>query len=108
MTAAPYTVTQTTLASGTVVREYVSAAGTVFGIAWGGPVMPNLSTLLGAYFPQFDSARDALRTAHPGRGPLIVQLPNLVVRSGGHMGAFGGQAYVPSSLPAGMSASDIK
>ncbi len=108
VTAAPYTVTQTTLASGTVVREYVSAAGTVFGIAWGGPVMPNLSTLLGAYFPQFDSARDALRTAHPGRGPLIVQLPNLVVRSGGHMGAFGGQAYVPSSLPAGMSASDIK
>src|SRR5690348_9349753 len=38
---ASYTVTQTTFASGTVVREYVSAAGTVFGIAWGGPTMPN-------------------------------------------------------------------
>jgi hypothetical protein len=107
-TAASYTVTQTTFGSGTVVREYVSTAGTVFGIAWAGPVMPNLSALLGTYFPQFDSARNALRTARPGRGPLVIELPGLVVRSGGHMGAFGGQAYLPSALPAGVSASDIQ
>lgn len=107
-TSASYTVAETTYSLGTVVREYVSPAGTVFGIAWSGPVMPDLPTLLGAHFPQFDSARVALRQAHPGRGPLVIQQPDLVVRSGGHMGAFGGQAYVPSSLPAGVSASDIK
>lgn len=106
--AATYTVTQTTFASGTVVREYASAAGAVFGIAWGGPVMPNLPVLLGTYFPQFDSARNALRAARPGRGPLLIELPGLVVHSGGHMGAFGGQAYLPSALPAGVSASDIQ
>ncbi len=106
--AASYTVTQTTFASGTIVREYASAAGTVFGIAWAGPAMPNLSALLGTYFPQFDSARNALRSARPGRGPLVIDLPGLVVRSGGHMGAFGGQAYLPSALPAGMTASDIQ
>jgi hypothetical protein len=106
--AASYTVTQTTFASGTVVREYASAAGTVFGIAWGGPVMPDLPVLLGTYFPQFDSARNALRAAHPGRGPLMIELPGLVVHSGGHMGAFGGQAYLPSALPAGVSANDIQ
>lgn len=105
---ASYTVTQTTFASGTVVREYVSAAGTVFGIAWGGPTMPNLPVLLGTYFSQYDSAVNALRAARPGRGPLVIELPGLVVRSGGHMGAFGGQAYVPSALPAGVSANDIQ
>lgn len=106
--AALYTVTQTTFASGTVVREYVSTTGVVFGIAWGGPTMPNLPVLLGSYFGQFESARDALRAARPGRGPLVIELPGLVVRSGGHMGAFGGQAYLPSALPAGVSASDIQ
>ena len=105
---ASYTVTQTTFASGTVVREYVSAAGTVFGIAWGGPTMPNLPVLLGTYFSQYDSAVNALRAARPGRGPLVIELPGLVVHSGGHMGAFGGQAYVPSALPAGVSANDIQ
>lgn len=106
--AAAYSVTQTTLASGDIVREYVSTAGTVFGIAWSGPMMPDLPTLLGAYFTQYDSARVAQRTARPGRGPLNVQLPGLVVRSGGHMGAFSGQAYLPQSLPAGVSAADIQ
>lgn len=106
--AASYTVTQTTLTSGTVVREYVSAAGAVFGIAWNGPRMPDLPALLGTYFTQFDSARAALRTAQPGRGPLDLSLPGLEVRSGGHMGAFSGQAYLPQSLPAGVSAADIQ
>ena len=106
--SASYSVTQTTLSSGTVVREYVSTAGTVFGIAWRGPMMPDLPTLLGSYFTQFDSARNALRAAHPGRGPLNLEVPGLVVRSGGHMGAFSGQAYLPQSLPAGVSAADIQ
>ena len=105
---ASFTVTQTTYANGTVVREYVSAAGTVFGIAWNGPFTPNLSVLLGTYFPQYDSARVAQRAAAPGRGPLNVELPGLVVRSGGHMGAFSGQAYLPQSLPAGVTAADIQ
>jgi hypothetical protein len=105
---AAYSVTQTTLASGDIVREYVSASGTVFGIAWRGPMMPDLPTLLGAYFTQYDSARVAQRAAQPGRGPLNVALPGLVVRSGGHMGAFSGQAYLPQSLPAGVSAADIQ
>ena len=103
-----FSVTQTTLPSGSSVREYVSAAGTVFGIAWNGPTMPDLSTLLGAYFTQYDSARVAQRTAQPGRGPLNLEMPGLVVRSGGHMGAFSGQAYLPQSLPAGVSAADIQ
>ena len=70
--------------------------------------MPDLPTLLGTYFTQFDSARAAARSAQPGRGPLDLSLSGLVVRSGGHMGAFSGQAYLPQSLPSGVSADDIQ
>lgn len=108
VTAAPYTVIETTDVTGTVVREYVSAAGAVFGVAWSGTMMPDLSVLLGAYFPQYKSGLEAQRAAHPGRGPVYLQLPGLVVVSGGHMGAFGGQAYLPSALPAGVTAADIR
>ncbi len=37
----------TTLASGTVINEYLSSGGTVFGIAWHGSHVPDLATLLG-------------------------------------------------------------
>ncbi|MEZ2350584.1 DUF2844 domain-containing protein [Caballeronia sp. RCC_10] len=106
--ASDYTVRTTTLASGTVVNEYVSSAGAVFGIAWRGPRMPDLATLLGSYFPQYQQGLLAQRTARGGRGPVSVQDSGLVVNSGGHMGAFVGSAYLPQSLPAGVSASDIQ
>ncbi|WP_250450091.1 DUF2844 domain-containing protein [Caballeronia sp. ATUFL_M2_KS44] len=107
-TASSYTVRRTELASGTVVNEYVSSAGTVFGISWSGPRMPDLSTLLGTYFPQYQQGLLAQRAARGGRGPVSVQDTGLVVHSGGHMGAFSGSAYLPPSLPAGVSASDIQ
>jgi hypothetical protein len=103
-----YTVLQTTLANGTVVREYVSAAGTVFGVGWTGPQPPDLSALLGSYFPQYVSGIKASRAAGVVHGPGVVEQPGLVVHSGGHMGAFSGQAWVPQDLPAGVSASDIQ
>jgi hypothetical protein len=105
---AAFTVNQTTLSSGTVVREYVSQAGIVFGIAWSGPRMPDLPSLLGSYFPQYVSGVEALRAQHPGRGPVNVEGSGLVVRSGGHMGLFSGQAWLPQALPAGVSGNDIQ
>jgi hypothetical protein len=103
-----YTVRQTTLANGTVVREYVSAAGTVFGVGWSGPQPPDLSALLGSYFPQYVASVKASRAAGVVHGPGVVEQPGLVVHAGGHMGAFSGQAWVPQELPAGVSASDIQ
>jgi hypothetical protein len=103
-----YTVRSTTLASGTVINEYVSSEGTVFGIAWHGPRVPDLQTLLGSYFPTYQQSMQAQRTARGGRGQVNVQDTGLVVTSGGHMGAFRGSAYLPQSLPAGVSASDIQ
>ncbi|BCQ22024.1 DUF2844 domain-containing protein [Caballeronia sp. NK8] len=106
--ASNYTVRSTTLASGTVINEYLSSEGVVFGIAWHGPRVPDLASLLGSYFPQYQQGLKAQRAARGGRGPVSVQDSGLVVESSGHMGAFAGSAYLPQSLPAGVSASDIQ
>lgn len=106
--AASYSVRSTAYSSGTLVREYIGADGNVFGIAWNGPRMPDLSTLLGSYFPQYDAGRQAQRAARPGRGPVAVEQSDLVVHSGGHMGSFFGQAWLPSALPGGLTGADIK
>lgn len=103
-----YTVQETTFGNGTVVREYLAQNGSVFGIAWHGSQMPHLADLLGTYFPQYVAGVQAMRAAHPGHGPVAVEQSGLVVHSGGHMGAFAGQAWLPQALPEGVSGSDIQ
>ncbi|MBW8837248.1 MAG: DUF2844 domain-containing protein, partial [Burkholderia sp.] len=106
---ASYTVRETTLGNGTVVREYLTTDGTVFAITWRGPQMPDLNELLGSYFPQYVAGVKAVRAARGGaRGPVAVDQSSLVVQSGGHMGAFSGRAWLPPALPAGVSGSDIQ
>ena len=106
--ASSYTVSTTTLPVGTVVNEYVGADGVVFGVAWRGPRIPDLPKLLDSYFPQYVQGIQNQRVNGGGHGPVSVTGGALVVRSGGHMGSFAGQAYLPPALPAGVSASDIK
>lgn len=105
---AAWTVRETTLANGTVVREYVSQTGAVFGIAWSGPRIPDLTELLGSYFGPYIEGLKARRAAGVARGQGIVEGSGLVVHSGGHLGAFSGQAWLPQALPAGMDTSDIR
>jgi hypothetical protein len=104
---ASYSVMQTTLPSGTVVREYVSSSGIVFGLAWQGPQPPNLRALLGRYFPQFDSGMRASQ-ASGVRGAAMIDQADLSVRLGGHMGSLVGQAWLPQALPTGVSSADIQ
>lgn len=96
--AAHYSVHETRLDSGTLVREYVSAGGTVFAVAWQGPSLPDLRHLLGKYFADYTEAAKV-----SGRGPLRINNPELVVRSGGRLRAFSGQAYLPRELPENFS-----
>lgn len=107
-TAVPYTVDETTLSSGTVVREYVGSNGAVFAVVWHGPQMAPLSTLLGQYFPSYVQGILDAHAAHGGgHGPANVQLQGLVVQTGGHMGNFTGRAYLPQALPQGISPDDL-
>jgi hypothetical protein len=104
----PYTVNETTLSSGTVVREYVGQNGAVFAVVWRGPQMAPLNTLLGTYFPSYlQGVRDARAAQGGGHGPANIQLQGLVVQTGGHMGNFTGRAYLPQALPQGISPDDL-
>ncbi len=102
--SAAYTVHELQTPSGTVVREYVSPSGIVFGVAWHGPSMPDLRQVLGAYFDRYVEAA-AKRKA---RGPVAIKQPGLVVQSGGHMRGFVGRAYIPEALPQGITVDAIQ
>jgi hypothetical protein len=97
-----YAVHSMQMASGTVVREYVSSTGTVFGVAWEGPWVPDLRTLLGPYFDRFAAAVAEGHAKRRGRGPLAIEEPGFVAALTGHPRAFAGRAYVPSLVPPGI------
>jgi len=97
--------------SGTVVREYVSPAGAVFGVAWEGQFPPNFQQLLGPYYQQVQQAAAQQASEQPTRrrrGPVMIGTPGIVFSQGGHMRSFHGQAYIPQLLPQGVQASDIR
>jgi hypothetical protein len=104
-----YTVNEIQAPTGIVVREYVSpTSGKVFGVAWQGAWPPDMRQVLASYFTQYQQAAQAQADLRAGRHPLLIALPGLVVESGGHLRSFVGRAYVPGSVPQGMSAEAIR
>jgi hypothetical protein len=102
---AGYTVHEMTTPTNTVVREYISAAGKVFAVAWTGPILPDFKQTFGSYYDEYLSSASSHRV---GQRQLVIDHASLVVHSSGHMRAFHGTAYVPSLLPPNFSAADIK
>jgi len=107
-TNGPYTVHELQSASGTVIREYVSPAGMVFGVAWQGPWMPDLRQLLGSHFAQYASAVREAQRSRRGHGPIVIDAADLVVHVSGHPRAFAGSAYMPSLLPQGVDPQSVR
>lgn len=95
-----YTVHEISADDGTVIREYVTPAGKVFGVSWTGPTIPDLTQLLGTYNAEFQSA---VHTKRGRRSSAVVRNSDLVVESSGHMRSFRGRAYVNSMLPSGVT-----
>ena len=93
-----YKVHELTSANGTIVREYVSPKGLVFGVAWQAPFMPNVEQLLGSYVTNLQTASKSQTQVRHLRG-LIVRTNDFVFVSGGHMRFWKGSAYVPSLVP---------
>jgi Protein of unknown function (DUF2844) len=85
-----------------VVREYVSR-DTVFAVAWKGRRPPNLVSLLGAYFQEYQEAAAAASNGPRMRGMTRIQGSRVVVEAGGHPGDIRGRAYIPSLLPSGVT-----
>ncbi len=103
-----YTVHEIQADTGTVVREYVSADGKVFAVAWQGPWLPDMRQILGGYFEQYRVALQSQNSGHIARRPVMIDQPGLVVQIGGHMRAFAGRAYIPDTLPSGLHVEDIQ
>jgi hypothetical protein len=103
-----YSVHEMKTPTGTVIREYVSTSGRVFGVTWQGLFIPDMRHLLGPYFEQYSRAAKAQRESHVGRWPLDIRDPGLVVQSAGHMRFYYGRAYDPALLPPEVRANDIR
>ncbi|WP_175821179.1 DUF2844 domain-containing protein [Burkholderia sp. BCC0419] len=109
-----YSVRQTNLLGGTILREYIDQYNTVFAVAWEGPNVPDLSSLFGIYFNEYQKAlQDYQTTCEQSnyrtcpRGVVNLQLSDFMSHQGGHMLSFYGQAWLPDYLPTGVQPSAI-
>jgi hypothetical protein len=102
-----YKVHQLTSANGTIIREYVSPKGLVFGVTWQGPFMPSMQQLLGSYVTNLQTASPAQTHIRHLRG-LTVKTNDFVFVSGGHMRFWKGNAYVPSLIPNNVSVEVVR
>ena len=100
-----YEVHDLALPTGTTLREYRAPDGIVFAVTWSGPAKPDLSQVLGAYFPGYLEAAKANGSGH---NHLAATRADLVVVSSGHMGAFAGRAWLASAIPAGVSLDELR
>lgn len=91
----------------TLVREYVSSSGVVFGIAWKGLIHPDLTQLLGSYAGEYLEALQQISRQHGSRR-LKVKTNRVVVEKWGHMRNLQGRAYAPDLIPPGVSVDEIK
>lgn len=105
--SALFSVNEMTIPSGTTVREYVGPNGTVFGIAWEGPTLPDLRLLLGSHFERYAATQSA-NARRGARSPLSVNERDLVVFSGGQLRAFSGRAFLPQAVPSGVDVNVIR
>lgn len=103
----PYTMTAVTIDSGVVIKEFTRSDGLVFAVSWRGPVLPDLSTLLGTYFPVLMQANQDARTSGRRGSPLGIAKDGLVVQAGGRSPHLFGYAYIPHLVPAGIKIKDV-
>jgi len=95
------------LENGTVVREFSNSKGVVFAVSWQGPVLPDLTELLGSYFKTFKTATEQARASGRRGGSMGLVRDDLVVSSNGRMRDFFGYAYAPALIPTGVSIKDV-
>ena len=100
-----YSVHEMQTPSGTVIRQFVSPAGTVFAVTWRG-FPPNLKQLLGSHFDEYVQAASR-QTASRGRS-VRIDNGDLVVDYGGHMRSVFGRAFLRQKIPSGVSGDEIR
>ena len=102
-----YTMTAVTIDSGIVIKEFTRPDGLVFAVSWRGPVLPDLSSLLGTYFPVFMQANEEAWATGRRGSPVSVAKDGLVVQASGRRPHFFGYAYVTHLTPSGVNIKDV-
>lgn len=102
---APYSVRESRDADGVTIREYVLPSNVVFAVTWEGPIRPDMTALLGSYFPNYVTAGESRVR---GTGPLVEGNDEFRVESAGRLGRFYGVAYLPRLKPASVRPGDLK
>jgi hypothetical protein len=105
--SAQYEIRECESAAGVRIREFLNGRGTVFAVAWAGPVLPDMQRLLGASFATYAEYLSTLQHAGLHRSVRIAT-SNLVLESGGHLRAFAGRAYLPDLVPQGTPLSELR
>lgn len=90
---------------GTTVRQYIEKAGRVFAVSWSGRFPPDLRVLLGAHYRQYVAAASA---PHPGHHVLSVTTDSLVLDVVKLPRGFAGHAHLPSLVPPGVRADELR
>ena len=100
-----YEVHQITTADAGTVRQYVDHGGTVFAVTWSGRVQPDLRRVLAAHYAQYLAAA---RAPHQGHHLLSVSTADLVLTVVKLPRGFAGHAHLPSLLPGGVKAEELR
>ncbi|ABE29310.1 hypothetical protein DR64_1370 [Paraburkholderia xenovorans LB400] len=103
--AAPYSLHQSIDANGVTLREYALPGNVVFAVSWDGPIRPDMTALLGSYFPNFVNAGQSHAR---GTGPLVDGNDDFRIESSGRLGRFSGMAWLPRLMPAGVRPGDLQ
>ncbi len=97
-----------TLADGSSIREYTTAGGIVFAVAWSTRFKPDLTALLGQHATAYAAAASEAMKAPGIRRQVELRQGDLVVQSAGRLNAFVGKAWLRSLVPAGVDVDALR
>ena len=89
-----------------VTHEYSTADGVVFGVAWDGPMRPDVPALLGQFFDEYKGAEG--RASGDRRAASVATTDGVQAVSAGSPGHFFGRALARKLAPAGFQFEDLK
>jgi hypothetical protein len=101
-----YSVHETALPDGTIIKQYVSNNGVVFAVTWNGPFLPDFRQLLGLHFDTMVAHQ--AKKSNAGHRLLNQHEGDLIIESGGHQRSFAGRAYLKSLIPTGIAELEIQ
>lgn len=100
---------ETIQSAGLTIKEYLAPNGTVFAVTWDGNRFPDLVTLFGAYYNEYQQASDIYRKQTKIlHGPLHLTSSRLVVETVGRSPHLRGRAYLPAFLPQGLLLKEVE